>query len=201
MVFQVGVGDDVDVVTATFGPLQERKLPVGPAGRSRPGRQMVERQVPDVRGHLRIRRRGRRDAAAEPGRLVQVPRRHRALQRHVRRARVEVAPAEVVVRVPRVRREREEDRCGSRVRLGTHDEERVTAAALAVDLDLEDHLVVTGAPRPIDVQHEGRRPSAPTAGRVDRRRVAVGGDGTIGEDHRPFGTDARNFDRDRSPAR
>ena len=54
MVLEVGVGDDVDGVALALGPLEERLLPVGPAGRAGVRRQVVEAEVADVGGHLAV---------------------------------------------------------------------------------------------------------------------------------------------------
>ena len=121
-----------------------------------------------------------RGGDAAPGTLgfVQVTPRHGASERRVGAAVVEVAAAEVVVGVPGVGGELEEDRVG-RSRGRADDEERVALPRLAVDIDGQQHLVVAGGPVVADQDGRRGRPAATVGGgitgcrmvcRVDRAR-------------------------------
>ena len=74
MAFEVGVRRDVDRVARPLGPGEERLLVVGPARGTGPLREVLERDVADVRGHARVgrvrgqRRDGRRRAASRGAR-------------------------------------------------------------------------------------------------------------------------------------
>ena len=197
MFFEIGVRAHTDLEPFAFGPLDERQLPVGPTRRPGVARQMVELDVADVRGVLRIGRARARHAPALARRLVEVARRHRPLHRNVGAAGVQVRSAEVVVGVPRVGRQREHDaRAGRR----THDEERVVAPHLLADVDLHDDLVVARPPRRVDVERERDRPAAPLRGRVLRRLVLVGRDGVGAEHDLAARADPRHLDAHRPPA-
>jgi hypothetical protein len=113
----------------------------------------------------------------------------------MRAAGVEVAPAEVVVRVPRVGRQREQGDAGGRADSRAHDEEGVVAAGRAVVVDLEDDLVVARPPVAADVDGEGGRPVAPVARRVDGHRVVAGLDARRVEHDDALSADARHLDR------
>ena len=152
----------------------------GHPGRPGVAREVVDLDVADVGGVLRVGRARARDAPALAGRLVQVPRRHRPLQGDVGPPGVQVRSAEVVVGVPGVRRQREDD---ARARRRADDEERVVPPDLLAHVDLHDDLVVARAPRRVDVQRQGRGPPAPLGGRVARRLVLAGGDRVGAEDH------------------
>ena len=178
MVVEIGIRAHTDLEAFAFGPLDERQLPIGPTRRTGVAREMVELQVADVGGVLRVGRARPGDAPALPRRLVQIARRHRPLHRNVRAADVEVRSAEVVVGVPGVRREREHDaRTGRR----THDEEGTVAPHLVADVDLHDDLVVARAPRRTDVEGECRRPPATVRCGIPRRVVFAGRDRVGGE--------------------
>ena len=149
VILEIGVRAHADLESFAFGPLDERQLPVRPPCRTGVAGQVVELDVPDVRGVLRIGRTRARHATPLARRLVQVAGRHRPLHGDVGAARVQVRSAEVVVGVPRVVRQREHD---ARARRRTHDEERVVAPYLLADVDLHDDLVVARPPRRVYVQ-------------------------------------------------
>ena len=107
--FEIAIHAHADLEPFAFGPLDERQLPVGPTGRTGIARQMVDLDVADVRGVLRIGRAGPRHPAALARRLEKVARRHRPLHGDVGAARVQVRSAEVVVGVPRIGRQRDHD--------------------------------------------------------------------------------------------
>jgi hypothetical protein len=202
VILEIGVGHHVDGVSVAFRPLEERQLPVRPSGRACVRRQVIELQVADVGRHLRVGRRGGRDPATVTRRLVQVARRHRTLQRHASAAGVEVPAAEVVVGMPRVRRQRKEHRRGRCADRGAHDEEGMAASLFAVDVDLEDDFVVARAPCDVDVDEKRGRPRATVAGGIRRGGVAVRGDGVVRADDDALRPDASDLDRHRqSPGR
>ncbi len=171
VLLEIRVGAHADLEALAFGPLDEGQLPVGPTRRPGVARQMVDLDVADMRGVLRIRCARPRHAPALARRLVEVARRHRSLQGDMGAAGVQVRPAEVVVGVPRIGRQRHDD---PRPRRRPHDEERVVAPHLVADVDLHDDLVVPRPPRRIDVQREGDGPSAPLRRGVLRSLVLVG---------------------------
>ncbi len=200
MLLEVGVRDDVDLVALTIRPLDERQLPVRPARRAAVGRQVVHAEIPDVTRRLRVGRVQRRDALARAGRLVQVAGGHRSLHRDRGRAGVEVAAAEVVVGVPRVRRQREEHPCGGGREVRSYDEEGVGTAGLAVDVDRQDDLVVARRPVRLDGDVGRGRPPAPSFGGVERRRVIVGRDARLAVHDGAGGPDVRDLDVDGASA-
>ena len=76
-----------NVVPLALGPAHERELPVGPPGRAAVRRQVVEHEIGVVARRLPVGRVHRRDALSCAIGLVEVPRRHRPLQRHLRARR------------------------------------------------------------------------------------------------------------------
>jgi hypothetical protein len=155
---------------------------------------VVELEVADVGGVLRIGRARPRHATALARRLVQVARRHRTLHGDVGAARVEVRSPEVVVGVPGVRRQRDHD---ARARRRAHDEERVVSSQLLADVDLHDDLVVTRLPRRVDVQRERNGPTASLGGSVVWRLVRVCRDGVVAEHDLPSATHPCHLDAHR----
>ena len=199
MLLQVGVGDDVQVVALPLGPRDERELPVGPARRAGPRREVVHGEVADVGRHLAIGRMHHGDPAPGTRRLGQVTGAHRALQADRGAAVVEVAPTEVVVGVPRVRRQRQQDPGGGGTGRRPHHEEGVAASGSAADVDLEGHLVVARRPRRIDLDGARRRPPAPLGRGAGGGRMIADLDAWVGEDHGPDRADAGHLDGGRPP--
>ena len=180
VLLQIGIRAHADLEALALGPLEEGQLPVGPTGRAGVAREMVDLDVADVRGVLRVglaRSRSRDDpcpaactgspppsaAAWRPG--------SRRCRGSVRRSRCRRATCWSPARA----------RC-ARPGRGTHDEEGVVAPDLLADVDLHDDLVVAGAPGRIDVQGQRHGPPAPLRGGVLRRLVLVGRDG-VGAEH------------------
>ncbi len=159
---------------------------------------MVELDVADVRGVLRIGRARARHAPALARRFVEIARRHRPLHGNVGAAGVQVRPAEVVVRVPRIGGQRNHDAFAGR---GAHDKERVVAAHLLSDVDLHDDLVVAGAPRAVDGERERGGPAAALRRCVLRCLVLVDRDAgrRRAEQHLASRADPRHLDAHRPP--
>ena len=97
MGLEVGVRAHTDLEPLALGPLDERELPVGPTRRPRVPGEMVELDVADVRGVLRVGRARARDAPPLPRRLVEIAGRHRPLHRDVRAPGVEVRRREALL--------------------------------------------------------------------------------------------------------
>ena len=109
VLFEIGIRAHADLEALAFGPLDERQLPVGPTRRTGIARQMVDLDVPDMGGVLRI---GRARAGHPPAlarRLVEIARRHRPLHGNVGAPGVQVRSAEVVVGVPGIGGQRQHD--------------------------------------------------------------------------------------------
>ena len=168
--FEVGIRTHPDLETLAFGPLDKRQLPIRPTGRSGVARQMVDLDVADVCSVLRIGRARPRHATTLARGLIQVARRHRTLHGNVRATGVQVRSTKIVVGMPCIRRQREND---ARVGRRTYDEERTIAPHLSLDVDLHDDLVVARPPGRVDVQHESDGPVAPLRGSIPRRLVLV----------------------------
>ncbi len=186
MLFEISVRADADLEPLAFGPFDERQLPVGPTRRPGIARQMVDLDVADVCGVLRIGRARPRHPSALARRFVEVARRHRPLHGDVGATGVEVRPAKVVVGVPGVGRQRHHDACTGR---WTHNEEREVTAHLLADVDLHHDLVVARPPRLVDVQRESNGPSAPGRGGAFRRLMLFGCDRVRPEDDVPVRAD------------
>ena len=144
---------------------------------------------------LRIGRVQRRDPLTGPRRLVQVPGRHRPLQRDSGPTVVEVAAAEVVVGVPGVGAEREQDRRRRGREVRAHHEEGMGPADLAVDVDRQDDLVVARRPLRLDADVGRGRPPAAGVRRIGWGRVIACRDVRFREHDGAGRTDVGDLDR------
>ena len=201
MFLEVRVGDHVDLVALPLGPLDERTTPVGPARRAAVRRQVVHPEIAHMAGRLVVRWMDRGDPLTRARRLVQVARCHRAQHRRLRGAGVEVASAEVVVRMPRVGVDRPQDLRRRGGKVWPYDEEGSARAQLGVDVDRQQDLVVAGAPVRVgdDVGRHG--PTAAVLRRIGRSRMVAGRNVGLEMHDLAHHSEARHLDRHRPASR